>query len=95
MNVEVTIAGVHQRVVGADAAHAATLGLNDKGIMVDGGTMGKFILKYPNGGQFEATLQDDGKVNFKFSGLGDDVKSWKSTMFIGIEYIQGGMCRKF
>jgi hypothetical protein len=100
-----------------NSACAATLGLNDKGITVDGGTMGKFtleypelhlkdgktvkvvepnlagkkaILKYANGGQLEVTLQEDGKVHFKFSGLGDEVKSWKSLMFIGMEYIQGG-----
>ena len=97
-------------------APAAPLALTDKGISVDGGTMGKFTIEYPelqlkdgktskiveskiegksakltyaNGGQLNVALAEGGKVQYQFSAM-DDVKSWKSAMFIGVEYSQGG-----
>ena len=48
------------------------------------------VVKYDNGGQANISVQDDGKVTLKFSGLGADVRSLKMAMSIGIEYIQGG-----
>ncbi len=100
-------------------AGAAPLKLTDKGIDIDGGTMGQFTIEYPelqlkdgktskvveghglgnagkftyaNGGTLDVSLEDGGKVHYQFSAM-DDVKSWKSAMFIGVEYIQGGTWR--